>query len=218
MTYSPRVFVETSCRYSANDISTTSSAGWQGPRPLVHACWQQAPKHQNRMCGCFYFFACFCPVLRPNIQHLAAVLASFSLAKGKRRRRAMLIECYEFLPLPRPRLTHVPPPPPFQRSALGLLGLLKAASEGDARLYTLRVSTDSMGSGAAARGAGVQGQYLPPSLRRMEVRFGLPSRNWLLRVSGFTRPNMCIAERFALNVLSSSRCFFRGAGVFPLAS
>lgn len=59
----------------------------------------------------------------------------------------------------------------FQRSALGLLGLLKAASEGDARLYTLRVSTDSMGSGTAARGAGVQGRCLPPSLRRMEVRF-----------------------------------------------
>ncbi|CAN0098433.1 unnamed protein product [Scytosiphon promiscuus] len=54
-----------------------------------------------------------------------------------------------------------------KRSALGLLGLLKAAGEGDARLYTLRVSTDSMGSGAAS-GAGVRARYLPPSLRKME--------------------------------------------------
>ncbi|CAN0155415.1 unnamed protein product, partial [Ectocarpus sp. 8 AP-2014] len=53
------------------------------------------------------------------------------------------------------------------QSALGLVRLLKAAGEGDARLYTLRVSTDSMGSGSS-RGAGVRGRSLPPSLRKME--------------------------------------------------
>lgn len=63
----------------------------------------------------------------------------------------------------------LPPLSPYpQQSALGLVRLLKAAGEGDARLYTLRVSTDSMGSGSS-RGAGVRGRSLPPSLRKMEV-------------------------------------------------
>ncbi|CAB1121159.1 unnamed protein product [Ectocarpus sp. CCAP 1310/34] len=53
------------------------------------------------------------------------------------------------------------------QSALGLVRLLQAAGDGDARLYTLRVSTDSMGSGSS-RGAGVRGRSLPPSLRKME--------------------------------------------------
>lgn len=175
--------MQLSCRCSAIGSGTAMSGG-RARAPST--CSLRINSRRNtRITSTFSVFFCFFLLLllpRPNARVFVLLRSSWPALS----RVPSNVDWLRVLPpfLPPPTDPRIPPPTAtradsvsFQRSALGLLGLLKAASEGDARLYTLRVSTESMGSGTAARGAGVQGHYLPPSLRRMEVRFKQKQKN-----------------------------------------